>query len=270
LTHPLGGIEVRQTVVPLRDRIEKFGEMVPRDYEEFRITAVEVDDEALSTAPLREKFAPAKYKKMSDSEKLNSPSFVKRTAGRSAGSEMLYFPGNSEATADRASELRRTATLEYETSVVDERKETHASSLDRLGGFAMKRPEYARFGVPLEKVPLILADSALARADLREDFTGGDPKVYGVPGGTVIGTRADRILPDDAVTVLPGDDVSDGVETDVTGTGGIGGPGTDGTTLGEGADIDERFEEAEGSLLGGEGRMGDAGGGGVINIGGNR
>lgn len=269
LTHPLGGVSVRQTVVPLRDRIEKFGNMVPRDYEEFRITEVQVDGEGLETRPNREKFAPAKFKKMSDSEKMNSPSFVKRNAGREAGSGLVYFPGNTEATKDRANELRRTARLEYETSVVDDRKETHAAPLGRLGGFATSRPEVARFGIPLEKVPVILEDGALARADLRGGFTGGDPEVYGVPGGTVIGTREDRILPEDSVTVMPGDNVSAGDGTAVDAD--VAGQGAEGVTLAdELAGVDERFADGGGSLLGGDGRISDPERGGVINIGGNR
>jgi hypothetical protein len=270
LTHPLGGVAVRQTVVPLRDRIEKFGNMVPRDYEEFRIAAVDVDDESLSTRPTREKFAPAKFKKMSDSEKLNSPSFVKRIAGREAGSELLYFPGNTDATSDRAAELRRTAKLTYETSVVDEAKQTHGAPLDRLGGFAAARPEVARFGIPLEKIPVILEDGALARGDLRGGFTGGTPEVYGVPGGTVIGTRADRTLPQDTVTVAPGDDttVADDLGSDAAVDGSL---GMDGTLLGNGEmAVSEEFAATEDSLLGDVAKRAGGERGGVINVGGNR
>jgi len=196
IAHPLGGIEVRQTVVPLNQRIEKFGEMVPRDYESFRIAEVRVDDTPLGAGPLYEQFAPAKYTRLSDSEKLNSPSFVRREAGRGAGSDLLYYPGTTEATEDNADELRRTAKLTYETSVVDERRETHAAPLGDLGGFAELRPEVARFGVPLVDLPDILAGSELGRRQPIAPDGGGDPRVYGVPGETVLGERADRTLPD--------------------------------------------------------------------------
>jgi hypothetical protein len=199
LAHPLGGIGVRQTVVPLEDRIEKFGNMVPRDYEEFRITEITVDGDPLDANGKREKFAPADYKKMSDSEKMNAPSFERQQAGKEAGADRVYFPGNSDATSGRAEELRRTAQLAYETSVVDERRETHGASLGRLGGFDRTHPDAARFGLPAAKVPAILDDAAIAQRPLRERILEPAEPVYGVPGGTVIGEREGRILPEETV-----------------------------------------------------------------------
>jgi|GEM_PF-544571 hypothetical protein len=265
LAHPLGGVEVRQTVVPLNQRIEKFGEMVPRDYESFRIAEVRVDDTPLGAGPLMEQFAPAKYTRLSDSEKLNSPSFVEREAGRGAGSGLLYYPGTTESTSDSASEMRRTAKLTYETSVVDEARETHAAPLGTLGGFERLRPEAARFGVPLVELPDILAASEFGRRrPIETDGAGGDPRVYGVPGATVLGEREDRTLAGDS---LGGRTPGDGVVGTPDGTvgGGSGDTGLGDTGLGDDI-IDETVVDGVDRRVTGGLRDGP----GVINLGGGR
>jgi len=259
VAHPLGGVAVRQTVVPLNQRIEKFGEMVPRDYESFRIAEIRVDGTPMDADPLYERFAPAAYTRMSDSEKLNSPSFVDREAGRGAGSDLLYYPGASEATEDSAGDLRRTAKLTYETAVVDEERETHAAPLGDLGGFALGRPEAARVGVPLVELPEILAASEFARRRPIEPTDGGDPRVYGVPGETVLGEREDRTLPDEIGGRTPGGGVA-------TPDGTVGTPGDFGETgLGDDA-IDETVVDGLGPRTGGGLRDGP----GVISFGGGR
>ena len=271
LAHPLGGISVRQTVVPLQSRIEKFGNMVPRDYEEFRITDVQVDGTSLGTGAKRERFAPAKYKQMKDSEKLNSPSFVEREAGRAAGSDTCYFAGASADTSGRADELRRTAKLEYETSVVDEREEKHAAPLSSLGRFGTVPQERARFGIPLVEVPKLLDETALARSDLRREFTTPEADLYGLPGGTVIGERADRTLPAGTVEVVQPVDTVAGADGTVTGggregtviDGGPGGDSLDGRAVDEQVILGESAGAEQGGLLR---EQGD----GVINIGGSR
>ncbi len=193
LVHPLGGLGVRQQVVPMNEAIEKFGEAVPGDYEKFRIAEVRVDDEVVSERHYtREKFAPAKFRKMSDSEKLNSPSFVKRDAGLEAGGSLLYYPGSDEETADRSRQMRRATRLVYETTVVDEERENHGEPLSSLGSYAAQPVAAARVGVPLGEVPEILAETAIADVELRRDFVTRDVPVYGTPGGTVIGHREGR------------------------------------------------------------------------------
>jgi hypothetical protein len=134
LAHPLGGISVRQTVVPLfhprnetPDKyhfmtIEKFGNARPARYDAFRVKRMLVESgehyhdlkDAGLHAPLTEKFGPAQFLKLSDTKKMNSPSFVDLTAGYSIGSALLAYGGSD----DRS--LRTTAVLEYETTLYDE------------------------------------------------------------------------------------------------------------------------------------------------------
>jgi len=286
IAHPLGGIGVRQTVVPLEDRIEKFGNMVPRDYEEFRIAEVTVDGEPLDATEKREKFAPADYKKMSDSEKINAPSFERRQAGKQAGADRVYFPGNSDATSGRADELRRTARLGYETSVVDERRETHGAPLDRLGGFETVHPDVAQFGVPAAKVSAVLEDAAIAQRPLRERLLTPEEPVYGVPGGAVIGTREDRILPEESVRRIEVDS-GGGLGTSTPESGRVDGPaagpsgdvdtqpGTDDEVTIEGQDVENfdgrmRLDAEMAEIDEMDLQMADVDGKGQINIGGKQ
>jgi hypothetical protein len=179
VAHPLGGISVRQTVVPLRERIEKFGNAVPSEYESFRIATMSVNEESVDgTGALREKFAPAKYRKMSDSEKMNSPAFVERTAGRSGGDGRLFFGGQVDASA------RVTAKLEYETTVIDTADNNYAVDLSSLGVFARRelRPEAARIGVDTGRLDQLLLQTAAAETAFTEGFAGSEPLMVGVGG----------------------------------------------------------------------------------------
>ncbi|QAU14010.1 hypothetical protein EKH57_15570 [Halorubrum sp. BOL3-1] len=194
LVHPLGEIGVRQTVVPLSFRIDLFGNAEPADYEEFRIADVEMNgDSAERGRRLKEKFAPAKYRKMSDGEKLDSPSFVERDAGVAIDRDDVYYPdGTTEADGDEFSD-RTVARLEFETRVIDEQEDQYATPLPTLGSFAAVRPESARFGLPQEKVrTLVDLTAAGERFRDRVGYATVDDRVYGVQGGTVIGTRTAR------------------------------------------------------------------------------
>ncbi len=212
LVHPLGGLGVRQQYVPLRERVDKVGNAVPSDYRKFRIGDVLVDGESLADRrPAREKFAPAKFRKMSDSEKMNAEPFVTLAAGTRAGGSLVYYPGSEDDVSDdRAAELRRTATLEYETAVVDEERQNHGEPLTNLGRFADLRMDAARVGTPLSEIPRLVGQTAAAEAGAREDFVGGRPTVYGAPGGVVIGSRGDRSdrIADAAIEIDPADAVA--------------------------------------------------------------
>lgn len=116
LAHPLGTMAVRQQVVPLGVTIEKYGNAKPA-HDTYEITSLSItgvtDDQTGPTA-LREKFAPAKFKKMSDSEKLQSEAFEELPAGRTVENDLIHYAG-----ADDPS-LLSWATLDYEASVIDQ------------------------------------------------------------------------------------------------------------------------------------------------------
>jgi hypothetical protein len=135
LAHPAGGVGVRQTVVPLDHEIEKFGKATPSGYTTFTIESVRVNGSATVSlgAETREKFAPAKYHKMSDSEKLNSDAFETLLAGQKMDHEGVYCGYD----AGTQSKNVRKATFEYECSVIDRPRDNWATNLSRLGGFGL-------------------------------------------------------------------------------------------------------------------------------------
>ena len=81
--HPLSTLSVRQNVVPLNLRITRFGNTRPSGAQEFRIQRVAIGGQpaAVHNEPLREFFAPAQFREMSDDEKLSAPAFQALPAG---------------------------------------------------------------------------------------------------------------------------------------------------------------------------------------------
>jgi hypothetical protein len=147
----------------------------------------------------------------------------------------VYYPGSEDDVSDdRATELRRTATLEYETAVVDEKRQNHGEPLTNLGRFADLGMDAARIGTPLSEIPRLVGQTAVAEAGAREDFVGDRPTVYGAPGGVVIGShadRSDRIA--DAATVIDPAVAEVGMDDGSVSTDG----GEEGTLLMEGSGV---------------------------------
>jgi uncharacterized protein DUF6603 len=87
LLHPLGGLSVRQSVVPLnltRD-IDRLGAASPSGARRFAVTQATLGTRPAATEALRELFAPAQFFDMSDEDKLVAPSFESMDAGLTIG-----------------------------------------------------------------------------------------------------------------------------------------------------------------------------------------
>jgi hypothetical protein len=166
LAHPLGQIGVRQTVVPLGYDIEKFGNATPAKYTRFSISDVTVGGSSAITldTPVTEEFAPAKYRKMSDQEKLDSPAFESHTAGRSMSHEGIYC-GYPDKQAQ--SKNSRGATFEYECTVIDRQQDNWATPLGRLGRFQTAGLD-AMSALPADVGTALMAVSASARSPARQ------------------------------------------------------------------------------------------------------
>ncbi|HFA51553.1 MAG TPA: hypothetical protein ENJ95_21265 [Bacteroidetes bacterium] len=91
ILHPSGLIQVSQKVVPLYFEINKFGENVPKEGQNyFEIESLKIGDETFQTDKLKEQFAPAQFRKMTDAEKLSKKSFEKFKSGvKVKGSDKL-------------------------------------------------------------------------------------------------------------------------------------------------------------------------------------
>jgi hypothetical protein len=79
--HPFGTLTFSQSVVPLNYTIDKFGEKLPLDDDRFTIANVRSGTTSLPNVPVKDRFAPAQFTKMSDSKKLSAPSFQMMDSG---------------------------------------------------------------------------------------------------------------------------------------------------------------------------------------------
>lgn len=133
LAHPMGAVGVRQTIVPLAFEIEKFGNATPAGYTKFTIEAATVGGSSLDLGDATtEQFAPAQYTKLSDQEELDSPAFESQQAGRRMRHDGLTLGYDDEQSKQ---ETLRTATLSYETSIIDKTNDNWSTPLAELGRF---------------------------------------------------------------------------------------------------------------------------------------
>ena len=146
LAHPTATVGVRQQVVPLEFEIEKFRNARPSGYDTFRIDRMLADGSELADATeIREQFAPAKYSRLSNEQKMNSPAFESHVAGRRVGQKGIYcgYDDPGERGADsRPDRNVRTTTFQYECSVVDRSRNhwgTRLSEMEASGTGAQAR-----------------------------------------------------------------------------------------------------------------------------------
>lgn len=90
LLHPLGRLEVRQGVVPLRlDRdIDRVGAFVPARDRRFEFTSATVGGAAVPKDPVFDDFPDGHFFDLTDAERLAAPAFVRREAGVMFGSDV--------------------------------------------------------------------------------------------------------------------------------------------------------------------------------------
>ncbi|WNG48187.1 hypothetical protein F0U60_31660 [Archangium minus] len=120
LAHPFGSVAVQQRVIPLGTRIDQVGRApVLGGSAAFNVSAVRVGDIPVTSGVgvLREHFAPATYRQMTDDEKLTAPSFVSYEAGRRFGAPGPQHP--KERVGPDGLSLSVGSAPGYETIVVD-------------------------------------------------------------------------------------------------------------------------------------------------------
>lgn len=105
LIDPVGGVTFRQKVVPLNQRITKFGEAPPVNHFEFNLNPINL--EGAEYGLVTDHFVPGQFREMSDAEKISSPSFVEMYAGFTLASGAVKVGGGLAAK------------VEYQTSVID-------------------------------------------------------------------------------------------------------------------------------------------------------
>jgi hypothetical protein len=111
LVHPAGALEIRQNVLPLGIRLEKFGNAPIKDHVQFDIGVPPLATEdnpdtissqgsqgnsllALSFRSLDEFFARSQFEDLTDDQKLSFPSFEKMTGGVKGDGLLVRIDGN--------------------------------------------------------------------------------------------------------------------------------------------------------------------------------
>lgn len=78
---PFGSFKISQTILPIAQVLEKFGEAQPADVKQVDITQVKIGSKIVSKEYPVESFAPAMFKKLQDKEKLSAPSYENMKSG---------------------------------------------------------------------------------------------------------------------------------------------------------------------------------------------
>ena len=78
---PFGSFKVTQTVMPIAQVLEKFGENQPADIKKVDITQVKIGNKIVKQEYPVESFAPAMFKKLEEKQKLSAPSYENMKSG---------------------------------------------------------------------------------------------------------------------------------------------------------------------------------------------
>ena len=189
LVDPVGGLTLRQKVLPLGRTLSKFGETKlsgPNRYTVDTDGGVKIGAQAAKNpVTVRDYFAPAQFEELTDADKLSRPSFEQMDAG-------LTLASDAVATGTTI----RVAELAYETILVDEPdhppvpdvklgRAVQMSALGRgaaalsplkttgLEKFAPGPSAPALVGLEEERYVVASADDLEARADITEPTTNG-------------------------------------------------------------------------------------------------
>jgi hypothetical protein len=85
-----GTVTVSQRVLPLDTDVSLFGTSRPSDARRVSVTGLRLGDDATTTEPVTDFFAPAAFRELSERDKLAAPSYEPRTSGvRAAGFDGL-------------------------------------------------------------------------------------------------------------------------------------------------------------------------------------
>jgi len=155
LAHPFGTLTVSQNLVPLERTLELFGSVPPADYNRFEIeSAVGLK----KTDKTTQHFAPAQFRRMSDAEKLSSPSFEPMVSGVHLVPQTAIKHGNTQVMP-----------LDYEQVVILDLEEPPPAQADNR---AIYTPAPARVAVLAEYGP---AGTAEVRKQGRKKFAPPTP-----------------------------------------------------------------------------------------------
>jgi hypothetical protein len=108
LAHPFSRLTIREKLVPLGPRIDKFGNATPAKWNQFRIASGQLNTVTVTPEAIQDYFARGQFIEMSNDEKLSRPSFELLDAGAAFGSNDVR-PGYSSPLE-----------VHYETFIIDD------------------------------------------------------------------------------------------------------------------------------------------------------
>ena len=79
--HPVGTLRISQRKVPIKLKLDKFGNQKPSDVNEFSVSAAISSGDDLTTVPVREQFAPGEFIDLDNTKKLSSAGFEHYESG---------------------------------------------------------------------------------------------------------------------------------------------------------------------------------------------
>jgi hypothetical protein len=151
LLHPMGQLQVSQTVVPLGTEIQKFGDSAPANADYFDVETIEAQETLPLTAVTAE-FAVGQFFNLTDDEKLTDASYQPYTSGGSFGSTLF----SSDPSAGSS------LVIAYQNWVVDDPLEP---------AFAPQAPSNSEITVdPLVQSSFVVAGPAGTRASGRTRY----------------------------------------------------------------------------------------------------
>ena len=86
VVHPVGALQVREKVVPLDQKVTRYGNHRPADGDRFSISGVTVDGKTEAHQPLEDYFAIGQFTDLSDADKVSAPSYQLFHSGVTIGS----------------------------------------------------------------------------------------------------------------------------------------------------------------------------------------
>lgn len=118
--HPMGTLEIRQSVLPLNRLLERFGSTVPAGATRYTLSELRAGSRSLEPQPVDDWFAPAQFESLTEEEKLSRRAYERMQAGVRAGTRGLVAGRQLER------EYR------YETKVLERREEIWSRAADAL------------------------------------------------------------------------------------------------------------------------------------------
>jgi hypothetical protein len=167
LVHPFGSLSVRQTVLPLAIRIDRFAGAAVSGGRRFEITDAAVGGRAVTgLRTLHERFAPGEFIKLSDDERIARPSFESMPAGISLQPEGIAFGGEHAAVSEIDFDQKIVgAAIPPARRVMSGRAASTAAVFGPAGRSALRNTGMARFRAPSAAVRLRPERYAVARVD---------------------------------------------------------------------------------------------------------